>query len=357
MTKKLIFSLLSLALPVFAAYAHCSEEDLAYTGKAAAIEAKKMEMMAAVEDASLYFATSEGESIKVYDPHAYWLGSRILNMYENMVHTSDDCWAWMLACNDFVEEYNRRLGRRLGSAEAAVMAINEIIQVGGSSGSQSEMNGSYYCRSILALYETVHDYHKFINRIGDSDDTSRLLQRHYYCDFQIWYELMETQYDLMRQFTYGAAWYSALPIDWACLYMRWSETRRKGLDVEWPLAWYRLYDEIVSEEKEVPSRKFYKLLDEIGDMTCRDVSKQISKVFYDRDGYDLAYERVSSFYDFDRIDEIVERYRTLMVCWFQLREQIAADMPEDKQNSCRETTKYIAAQLYKDLYELSCPSL
>ena len=110
-------------------------------------------------------------------------------------------------------------------------------------------------------------------------------------------------------------------------------------------------------QKEVPARKFYKLLDEIGDMTCRDVAKQISKVFCGRDGYDLAYERVSSFYDFDRIDEIVERYRTLMVCWFQLREQIAADMPEDKQNSCRETTKQIAAQLYKDLYELSCPSL
>lgn len=349
--KTLVSSFVSIFL-VLPSLASTIDEPLEYTGNAAAIEARKQEMMTAVEDTDLYLTDLEGNSIEVYDPHAYWLASRIINMY-GMVHSSDDCWAWMLACDDFVEEYNCRLGRRIGSSESAVIAAKEVVNMTDTGGSIG-MNNAYYCLSILSLYDTVHDYHELIGRMGNSRS---LLQQYYYYDFQIWYELMEAQYDLMKNYTYGAAWYTTLPTTWALDYKFWVEQRQKGLEEEMVVLNIWIDYDFVADADRVSYRKFDNLLTKISNMTCRDVAKYLTRNFFHKDEYESTYDRVRSCYDFDKIDEIVDRYDSLLVCWLQLREQIADEMPDDKKSSYHEITEQIKAQFYSDLYESSLPSL
>ena len=62
------------------------------------------------------------------DPHAYWLMNRMMQTVSK-IRTADDCWEWMLAMKDNIQEYNARLGRKIGSVDAACNAINELMKI------------------------------------------------------------------------------------------------------------------------------------------------------------------------------------------------------------------------------------
>ena len=98
-----------------------------YTANATAIEQKKQEMLA-VADSVGNFWFSDDTEFQSQDPHAYWLMNRMMQMVQ-LVQTADDDWAWMLAMNESVEEYNTRLGRKIGSVDAVANAIDELINI------------------------------------------------------------------------------------------------------------------------------------------------------------------------------------------------------------------------------------
>ena len=98
-----------------------------YTANATAIEQKKQEMLA-VADSVGHFWFSDDTEFQSQDPHAYWLMNRMMQMVQ-LVKTADDDWAWMLAMNESIEEYNTRLGRKIGSVDAACNAIDELINI------------------------------------------------------------------------------------------------------------------------------------------------------------------------------------------------------------------------------------
>ena len=98
-----------------------------YTANATAIEQKKQEMLA-VADSVGNFWFSDDTEFQSQDPHEYWLMKRMMHMVQS-VQTADDDWAWMLAMNESIEEYNTRLGRMIGSVDAACNAIDELIDI------------------------------------------------------------------------------------------------------------------------------------------------------------------------------------------------------------------------------------
>ena len=130
------------------------------------IEKTKTEMLAMGDSCSFVF-TGDTE-LEEYDPHAYWLMNRMMQMMRT-IQTAEDSWAWMLAMRESIEEYNSRLGRKHGSAEAAMMAIDELISVYGA-GNQPEMNTLTYVNMITAHYRTIHEYSLLIEFIKDYND-------------------------------------------------------------------------------------------------------------------------------------------------------------------------------------------
>ena len=84
--------------------------------------------MLAVADSIGHFWFSDDTEFQLQDPHAYWLMNRMMQMVQ-LVQTADDDWAWMLAMNESIEEYNTRLGRKIGSVDAACNAIDELIDI------------------------------------------------------------------------------------------------------------------------------------------------------------------------------------------------------------------------------------
>ena len=108
-----------------------------YTANAINIEQKKQEMLA-IADSVGHFWFSDDTEFQSQDPHAYWLMNRMMQMVQ-LIKTADDDWAWMLAMNESVEEYNARLGRKIGSVDAAANAIGELINIY-NAGNQPELN-------------------------------------------------------------------------------------------------------------------------------------------------------------------------------------------------------------------------
>ena len=86
-----------------------------YTANAAAIEQKKQEMLS-IADSVGHFWFSDDTEFQSQDPHAYWLMNRMMQMVQ-LIKTADDDWAWMLAMNESIKEYNTRLGRKIGRSE------------------------------------------------------------------------------------------------------------------------------------------------------------------------------------------------------------------------------------------------
>ena len=140
-----------------------------YTANATAIELKKQEMLATADSVG-HFWFSDDTEFQSQDPHAYWLMNRMMQMVQS-VQTADDDWAWMLAMNESIEEYNNRLGRKIGSVEAACNAIDELIDIY-NAGNQPMLNTASYVESILMHYKAVYAYYRLIEFIDDYKEDS-----------------------------------------------------------------------------------------------------------------------------------------------------------------------------------------
>lgn len=160
-----------------------------YTANATAIEQKKQEMLA-VADSVGNFWFSDDTEFQSQDPHAYWLMNRMMQMVQ-LIETADDDWAWMLAMNESIEEYNTRLGRKIGSVDAACNAIDELINIY-NAGNQPELNTASYVESILMHYKAVYAYYRLIEFIDDYKDDSDWdlqLRALYYREFKEWFDI------------------------------------------------------------------------------------------------------------------------------------------------------------------------
>lgn len=325
-----------------------------YTANATAIEQKKQEMLA-VADSVGNFWFSDDTEFQSQDPHAYWLMNRMMQMVQS-VQTAYDDWAWMLAMNESIEEYNNRLGRKIGSVEAACNAIDELIDIY-NAGNQPMLNTASYVESILMHYKAVYAYYRLIEFIDDykeDSDWDIQLRALYYREFKEWFDINNAVNGIMYFYTYASAGYSALSMDLNGTFEIWSKGRLAELEIERDIYWSSDWKPFESDAKSISPNKFGKLLDYFKTRKKSDVIEEFFGVLYDKKDRDYEYAewRVGSKYDFDKIAEMFRYYETALTNWREVREQIAQMLPKEKQKSYREITKQMHTRLYNDLVDL-----
>lgn len=324
-----------------------------YTTSPAIIEQKKQSMLA-VDDNENNFIFSWDIDLESQDPHAYWLMNRMMQTMQ-FISTADDAWAWMLAMNEYVEEYNSRLGRKIGSTDAATRAMEELIRIY-HAGNQPEMNTATYVESILPHYNALCVYRSIIDCIDDYDDDTNEdahLRELYYREFTHWFDINNAVNGLMYFYTYGIARYSALPMDLNCTFETWSKARLEELKIEEDIMWKRdwNWEPFKSDAKRVSNRKFKRLLKFFKSRTRETIAKDMVSDWVDKDHL-FAYERIDENIDFDKIAEMIEHYETALEGWRQVREEITKALPEKKKKSYREITRQMHTRLYNDLLDL-----
>ena len=322
-----------------------------YTANATAIEHKKQEMLA-VADSVGHFWFSDDTEFQSQDPHAYWLMNRMMQMVQ-LIQTADDGWAWMLAMNESIEEYNNRLGRKIGSVDAACNAFDELIDIY-NAGNQPEMNTASYVESILMHYKATYAYYRLIEFIDDYKDDSDWdvqIRTLYYREFKEWFDINNAANGIMYFYTYASAGYSALSIDLNGTFEIWSKERLAELKIERDIYWSFDWKPFESNSKTISPKKFDKLLGYFKSRTNETVVNEMVADWAEKD-YDYARERINGRFDFDKIAEMLCYYETALSNWRKVREQIAQMLPKEKQKSYREITKQMHTRLYNDLVDL-----
>ena len=325
-----------------------------YTANATAIDQKKLEMLSIADNVG-HFLFSDDTEFQSQDPHAYWLMNRMMQMVQ-LIKTADDGWAWMLAMNESIEEYNNRLGRKIGSVDAACNAIDELIDIY-NAGNQPMLNTASYVESVLMHYKTVYAYYRLIEFINDYDEDSDWdvqLRALYYQEFKEWFDINNAVNGIMYFYTYASAGYSALSMDLNGTFEVWSRDRLAELEIERDTYWSSDWKPFESDAKSISSKKFGKLLNYFKTRKKSDVIEEFFGDLYDKKDRDYEYAewRVGSKYDFDKIAEMISYYETALSNWTKVREQIAQYLPAKKQKSYREITRQMHARLYKDLVDL-----
>lgn len=322
-----------------------------YTANATAIEQKKQEMLS-IADSVGHFWFSDDTEFQSQDPHAYWLMNRMMQMVQ-LIETADDDWAWMLAMNESIEEYNALLGRKIGSVDAACNAIDELINIY-NAGNQPELNTASYVESILMHYKATYAYYRLIEFIDDYDENSDWdvqMRALYYREFKEWFDINNAVNAIMYFYTYAAASYSALSMDLNGTCEIWSKERLAELEIERDICWSYRWKPFKSNAITISPKKFDKLLDYFKTRTNKTVVEEMVSDWEEKD-YDFARERIDGKLDFDKVAEMLRYYETALVNWREVREHIAQMLPKEKQKSYQEITKQMHTRLYNDMVDL-----
>lgn len=321
-----------------------------YTANAEAIEQKMQEMLTVSDTAELQGYTYD-TSLQSRDPNAYWLMNRMIQMCY-LVEDADDDWAWMLAINHSIDEYNKRSGCDNGSVESAIESIYELLEEY-YAGYQSQMNTASYINCTAAHYKTLNGYYRIIESIGshnEDNDLSNRLKALYYNDFRQWFNMIQAMNTLMCEYTYSLSMYSSLPIFLAGTEESWSNNRHEGISIEKKIF---LTDEFKPTENDTECtspEKFKALLDHFKDRTKEKFIKEYSS----ENGewhYKQSSKRIDNI-DFEKITAAADSYNNALSNWTETREKIALMLPADKQAAYRNVTEKMYTQLYKDLLAL-----
>lgn len=273
----------------------CSQQMDAFTAipdsVRTAIDSTREVMLATVDTTQLFWFSNDVE-FQSADPHAYWLMNRMMHTVQN-VRTAEDGIAWALALNENVQEYSRRIDRRIyeiKAEDAAVRAIKDLVDIYAASG-------------------------------------------------------------IMTFHTYAAAGYSALPMDINLTFAYWSEQRHKELMTERDTFWKYHWEPFKSDCKRVSSKRFLKLIRYYTILTLDRIVKENAKD-WNLKRSEYVFERLNGCFDFDRISEMAHLYEEAYCNWLEAREEIATYLPKEQGKSYREATNQMHARLYGDLREL-----
>lgn len=327
--------------------------DTDYTTNIAGIKQKKREMLAVADNVGNFWF-SDDVDFQMQDPHAYWLMNRMMQMVQ-LIQTADDGWAWMLAMNESVEKYNSRLGRKIGSVNAATNAIGELIDIY-TAGNQPQMNTASYVIAMLAHYKTIYEYYNIIESIyyyGDDNDWDKQLRALCYREYKEWFDLNNAVNGIMTFYTEASSFHSALPMEMNGQFEFWSKKRLEELAIEGDIL-YNSYDwtSFKSDAKSISAKKFDSLICYLKDINEKNVVEQKMQQWDEEKDYEFISESIEGMYDYDKIAEMVNLYETAISNWRKVRKQITRLLPKEKRKSYREITKQMHTRLYYDLDEL-----
>ena len=312
-----------------------------------AVIVERKERFLEVSDTEFNFYFSDDEQLQYLDPHAYWLMNRMMQMVQ-YVKTAEDAWGWMMAMNCCVKEYNLRLERHTGSLKAALLAIEELIDMYCTSANQGMMNTASYVLMIVSHYRTLYNYAELMEWLSYDEDNTYLMNL-YYREFKEWFDLNNAQNAIMTFYTEGGSYHSALHMEMGEKFALWQDKRSAELLVETQLCYWESDESYKSNADFISVGKFDRLLKYFKGITEEEVVRQkLADVYDEDDARAIAIER----YDYQKIAEMVSYYDTAIRNWREVREQIAMALPKQIRKSYRQITCQMHTRLYNDLYDL-----
>lgn len=306
------------------------------------------ERMLATPDTSYFFWFSDDIELQNADPHAYWLMNRMMQTVQD-IRTAEDGIAWVLALNENILDYSRRIDRRIyedRAEDSAARAIEDLIDIY-AAGNQPELNTYAYVTSILEIYKVINEYKRTMSIHMDEPHLSVLL----YNEYQEWFNINNAANGIMSFHTYAAAGYSAMPMEINLTFAYWSEQRHKELMAEKDTFWKYHWEPFKADCKRVSPKRFLKLIRYFESLTIDTVVKTNAKDWNLKKS-EYAYDRLDGNFDFDKISEMARLYEEAYCKWLTVREEIARHLPKEQGSSYREATKQMNARLYADLIVL-----
>lgn len=341
-------ALFILLLSCCTSFAQSKELLLQYTGNEQYIKQKVAQMLTAPQKSEDFWYADDSR-LEERDPNAYLLLRQMITM-GNLVNSADDAWAWVIAMDECIEQYNARLGRKIGSPKLAVLAIEELIEIL-CKGNQAAINSASGIHLTLSHYKTINAYYDFLYYIMKYSVEDRRMQILYYKEFKAWYNMYSAARDIMGGYTYGGAIYTMAPMEFNETVSTWVDARAKDMALErthydtWNWTAFKYGD------KEVSAEAFGELLNIFKSITMDDIIKS----FMDSTGISLEYAKDFCTKERFNIQEIAEsalRYEQSLIQWRSIREQIAEALPQEMRESYRETTKHMHTRLYNELLEV-----
>jgi hypothetical protein len=338
-------TLFILLLSCYVCSAQSNNLSLQYTGNEAYIKQKVADMLA--KDCS-----SGDNRLKARDPHAFWLLNKMSAM-KDMIKNEDDIWAWTIAMDECVKQYNSRMGRNAGSVELAMRAIEELIQPLAEEGIACDMLTASLILGNIEQYKTFNKYLELVNSIQGICENANQVQSLYYKEFKAWRSLNSVA-DLLSQNCSKAKYLlnnGPLPASMfstlTCIIHGQTSTlyneRAKNLDTEQSIfSSYFYAGSSEYEGKYISDYEFLQLLN-----SCKTLSVELNKLAKEqaKEGYrDYTIDEVAP-----EISKYANAYQTELLRWCAIRSQIAASLPQDRQASYRGTTKQMYERFYKQL--------
>ena len=302
---------------------------------------KNKQKLKNISDDNVNFFFSDDTNLWAQDPNAYWLMNRMMQMYCS-VETPEDAWAWLLAMDETVDEYNSRLGRRGGAMDIAMKAIENLISTY-CAGNQAEMNTASFVELVIAWFRKMYEYYDFTRLIGEYYNNATL-KNLYYQEFRYFFAIHNSMDDIMTSYTYGQAVYSMLSMDLNSQLNVWFDTRLAELKIENSICLSPDFKPFKTDAKSVSNKKFDEFYAYIKTMVT-------SAGITEKDCNDTI-DSETTVSDYCKVVEATKTHKEAMNNWLKVREQIALELPKERQGSYREITKHIHYRLYDNLLEL-----
>ncbi len=303
-------------------------------------EQLKQKLLSCEDKKIFYF--SDDEDFQSNDPNAYQLMNRMMQMLQ-YVETADDGWAWMLAMNDCISEYNKHIEHEEGSIQNATLAIENLIDTY-YAGNQRKMNTASYVTSILESYRTIYAYYDMIGgfRVRDS-----ALKDLCFSEYKAWFDMNNALNNIMIFFTYSNAGYSMAPMEMNHTSFSWYQKRHEELEIE-----RSIYDSVnwkafESKSAIVSPNEFNKFIQSFKNVVAPNPRSKPNDIDSQSDG-----EHDNEKSDNEKTAEMLSLYERALIEWRNIREQIAQLLPQQKQESYRQITKQMHTRFYNDLLSL-----
>lgn len=303
---------------------------------------KTMLLSFAEQPSEVPFLFSEDSFLMAKGPKAFYLMDNMMRMSDH-VFDAEDYWAWMLAMNERVKQYNEWRGLRGVSSREALTAIDRLME-NYRLGDRTERNAAGYVGATLNDYRTLLSYRSIIDGI-DGRDFKGCLGDLYFREFRAWYAINNQMDALMNHYTYDKADYASCFDEIYSTYNGWLRERNAALEEERGIL---LGEErvTVSLGKPVSRSRFRSLFDFYKQGSTRLAIARASAADGEKE------QLLSSRTHFEFINMIVERMETSVIEWLKVRDDIRLSLPDRMREPYQSVTKRLYAQLYDDVLGL-----
>ncbi len=309
------------------------------------MENKKQELLSVADSLINSYSYFDDSELRSSNPDLYQLIDRIFIMYDE-ANTAEDRWAWMLAVNESVDEYNLRLERQDITYDSVVQEI--IYFMGGYfCGTQGEMNMASYVVMLLDMYRAILKYNFLIESLTSKEAS---LAELYFEEYRRWFDITTSLWYIKSSYTHAFDTYTSLALEINMEVSSWLTKRCEELDVENAYIKGMLKKATSKESKSVSEAKFDTLIAFFKSRTEQNVIADYA--VREELSIEEVKERIGDMYLEEEVLEKVSLFESALKNWLIVRENIAKKLDSKAGKLYRNMTNQIYTNLYNDLLKL-----